>query len=206
MSERPAKSLAMRALLLLLLMGLACRDPEPPPTRLFEDGFESLCDGVPCGWEQIAGPDGGVRYVETILAGEHGIELSGDGTAVRGPGGPERTATLTFGTIEARVSGICDERALLVVDAAIVDVERGLSDTFSGVAALPNEFGASSTFVQLTGSRALLDGGISGGPLGSPTIQVTALAFRVQGAGTCTIDHVVVDDTNLTDTPTPRAC
>ncbi len=78
----------MKHILWMLLFCLACRQPEQAPTRLFEEGFEELCDGMPCGWAQTGGDDGAVRFVETIFAGEHGVRLTGDGAAVRGPGGP----------------------------------------------------------------------------------------------------------------------
>ncbi len=85
--------------------------------------------------------------------------------------------------------------------------ERTVSENGTGYRWRPEDYTEGARYVQLTGATALLDGGITGGMFGGVVnVQVSAVAFRVQGSGQCTVDHIVIDDTGFTDSPRPSSC
>lgn len=200
----------MRWLLWSCLGLLACRELPEGPTRLYEESFEDVCVDestgaeTPCGWSQIAGPEGGASWVDTIHPGEHGIRLAGEGTIVRGPAGMERTSVLRFGAVELYVSARCDVGTQLIVEAGLRDVETGASDTFRGRATPSDEWG-NGTIVALVSDFALVDGGVSGGMFGSANVRIDILSLRVSGGGACEVDHMIIDDVGLAVGPNPDA-
>lgn len=198
-----------RASLALVLGGLACGDDDAPqvPRLLYED-FEERCGDLPCDWTRLDGDESQARYVETIHPGEHGIRLSGSGVTVRGPGGMPRTAALTFGSLQAELTAICDGDSLLVIQVGISDALEGggspRSDTLEGRVGPPTDWTA-PILVTLTATSALSDGGFSGPTLGAP-IRVTGITVTKTGPGECYVDRIVVDDVGVTATSPSGGC
>lgn len=199
----------MKWLLWLCLGLLACREVPDGPTRLYEESFEEVCTDeatgfeTPCGWSQVAGPEGGASWVETLHPGEHGIRLAGEETTVRGPAGMNRNSVLLFGAIELFISARCDRGTQLIVQAGVRDVTTGNADTFRGRATPSDEWG-NGTIIELVSDRALVDGGLSGGPFGGTfDVQVDLLSMRVTGGGACEVDHLVIDDVGAAVGPNP---
>ncbi len=199
----------MKHVMWLCLGLLACREMPDGPTRIYEESFEELCvdeaTGVesPCGWSQVAGPDGGATWVDTVHPGEHGLRLSGEGTIVRGPAGTSRRSVLLFGAIETYISARCDVGTQLIVEVGLRDVTTGNADTFRGRATPSDEWG-NGTIIPLVSDRALSDGGLSGGMFGGTfDVQVDLLSLRVSGGGACEVDHLILDDVGNAVGPNP---
>jgi len=184
----------MRWVQLAMLLALACRDPVgDPPVHLYLESFEEVCDDVPCGWAQLEGPAGTVRFVSTVHPGEHGLRLDA-GVAARGPASTARSARAMFGTLQAALSARCDPGATLVLEAAVRATARDVVDTFRGRASPPEVWSDVITTTTLTGDLAGVDGGI-GDAFGGPVdIRIDGLTLRVEGSGRCEVDHLVIDD------------
>ena len=194
----------LRALLLALLALLACRETGEAPVRLLEEGFETSCEGLPCGWAQAAGPDGAATWVSTVHPGERGLRLEGEGTAALGPGAEGASVTVVSGALEAAVSGRCDEGTALAIAVSVVapGPRPVPADGFAGEARLPTEW-SGTTFTPLVGTTALLDGGI--GP-GGWFLEVRSVRLEVVGPGACEIDHLILDGVGASDPAGPDAC
>lgn len=107
----------------------------PPSAFFFEEHFESLCEGVPCGWLVGGGPVGSVLWVET-LPGEHGLALHGDRIAVLGPSDgqevPDTASALDSTALEVFVGARCDEGADLELEVSVSDIITGGIDSYRG--------------------------------------------------------------------------
>jgi len=199
-----------RACVALILGALACGDDDAPPNpRLLFEDFEERCGDLPCGWTRLEGDEDQARWVETLHPGEHGIRLSGSGVTVRGPGGEARTSALTFGSLQAELTAVCDPDASLVLQLGITEVLEGggspRSDTLEGPATdVPSDWGE-TTLVTLTATTALVDGGFSG-PTFSRPIRVTGITIQKRGPGECHIGRIVVDDVGATTTTGTASC
>jgi hypothetical protein len=115
-----------RSLVLLLACSLAttaaaCAGPDP--VSLYRETFEDVCDGTPCGWEQVTGPAGAAIFVET-LPGEHGVRLIGDGVAISGPaeGDEVQGETISPTNLQAHIVARCDEDAIIQIIVSMQDV------------------------------------------------------------------------------------
>ena len=196
----------MRALQMMLLLILACRDPDETRTRLFTEGFEERCDAIPCGWTQLEGPSGAVRYVETFHPGEHGLRIDA-GAKANGPSGNVASVVLMSSSLQVAVSGRCERGARLEVEAALRDTASGVADTFRGQGSLPETWGASRRVITITSDSALVDGGLGGG-FGalSVDIELIGLTLAVQGEGSCDVDYVVVDAVGFGSGLFPDGC
>lgn len=184
-----------RALQLALgaLLGVLACSPGDGPTRLFQESFEDVCDGMPCGWSRLDGDTGAARHVSTWHAGEHGIELEGE-VAVAGPSGATRSALLQFGSLQARMAARCDPGAVLTVRVAVRTTDGTLVDTLSGRVSPDGDWHELTTVTVVAGT-ALLDGGLTGGPFGGGLeIEVLGITLRKSGPGVCTVDHLELDD------------
>ena len=102
------------ALFAIALSTTACQ-PAPPPEQLFREDFETLCDGLPCGWVRAVGMPWQARVVETIHPGEHGRLLDGPDVIVRGPGGEPMEVAIESGRLQTRLVASCDEVASLTI-------------------------------------------------------------------------------------------
>lgn len=175
MTRRSATRLA--ALLLACALS-GCPAPEDE-TVFFEEDFETTCEGTPCGWTQITGPDDAARYVET-LPGDHGLELVGDDVTVRGA--TDEAVNVFSDQLAVRAVARCDAGALLDVRAA-VEVRGGRTATFEA-SILPSS----------TWSSALPDETLR--PLDLPApwelTRVLGVSVRKTGTGSCEIDYLAL--------------
>lgn len=178
---------ATRALVAAMLCAIACRQGtgEDPPFYL--EDFESQCDGLPCGWEQIEGDRGQSRYVETIHPGEHGVELRGEGVTIRGEAMVEGTVSVSFSTVQALVVARCDRGDALTIRLAVVDLSSGAIDTMVG-AVSPAEDWEETPTVSLTGTGALSPMSITG-----PNLRFTGITVSKTGTGACQISEIAID-------------
>jgi len=177
--------LALPLALASALLGAGCPCDSGVPD-LFYDGFQEVCDGLPCGWDVDAGD---VASVVSFHSGELGMRLAVAGAAAR-----DLPDTLLPGSDEggAQVSllAACDGATGLVVEVDILSAAAG---------------GTSGETEQLTLSGHLdpQPGASAGGPLllrqlalslpgQDPVPTGTAVRIRValDGPGVCTIDEL----------------
>ena len=173
------------------LVLVACGGMPDDSTRLYHEGFESLCDDVPCGWEQGAGPDGGAVWIET-LPGEHAVSLQGPDTIVLGPRGFETPSPMALSTMELRVAARCDPGASIEVRVWFVVVPP--DDPVPGEALTASagvSVGAAPTW---SGAPATLPFTLEGaaGPIFDATRRIERIALRVEGRGRCEVADLSV--------------
>lgn len=156
----------------------------PPDSEFFyEERFETLCDGSPCGWLVGAGPVGSVLWVET-LPGEHGVALYGDRVAILGPTeGEEAMEGLDPDSITAFLAARCDEGANLDIDVSVADLTTGTISSFRGTVT------PSSAWTDGLSTTPLLRLG-GGAPLGAFFVDVVAIRILKNGPGVCEIDEL----------------
>lgn len=160
-----------------LVAMIACGPDELEPPFYFED-FETLCEGVPCGWERTSGDASQVTWVETIHAGEHGLRL--DGTAsVRGPGS-EPTGAFPLDSLSLDLTARCDAGSVLEIDLVLAD-EAGRPFSASALAAPAEEWSRSGA-LEITAETALAN-----------ATRVMAIGITKTGAGACEVSDIVVD-------------
>jgi len=165
----------MRSLAAALLVLAGCGGPG----RIvpYEEDFETLCDGTPCGWVQTLGPPGAVSYLETI-PGDHGLSFTGDGVVARG--GARTLASVSLLEI-AEVSGRCDDGSSLELRISVID-ETGVAATLEAVSmpgaewSIPEPIPLSAPPGRLPGVR-----------------EVVGVLVRKLGPGACEIDRLVLD-------------
>jgi hypothetical protein len=124
-ARRPPLALAALAGLVGLgLVGLAGCPTFADGDYVFREEFEGpYCDGAPCGWARLSGPED-AAYVDEPLAGEHALFLDGSGVVVR----VEPAASvedLGDSTLALDLVARCDVGSTLVV-------EIGATESFSG--------------------------------------------------------------------------
>lgn len=165
-----------------LLAMVACR-PGPPPTRLYDEDFETLCDGAPCGWERTHGDATQAIWVETIHAGEHGLRLDGQ-VSVRGTRSGAPADPVPVETLSVELTACCDIGNELRVDLVLID-EHGGTFTASAFAMPAREWSP---------------------PLGAPIVSrgglaevagVMAVAITKTGPGACEISELAIDSIPL---------
>ncbi len=163
-----------------------CGGGDFAPRILFED-FETLCDGVPCGWTLTDGDPANVEYVETIHPGVHGFALSEE-TTLNGPGGEVIPfAGLAFGSLQAEVSVRCDDPdARLIIRALGESSARTAPELFEGETFGSDAWGRYR--ISLVGSRGV------DAPISGMDFQILSLALAKRGPGTCVIDTLEIDD------------
>lgn len=108
-----------------LALALSGCPPTASDVYVYFESFEGpLCEGVPCGWSQVAGPSGSVQWSESF-AGEHGLHFSGSGVAARVE--PRRTLAFATSDVELALDLIarCDPGGLLTVEVAAIDATDG---------------------------------------------------------------------------------
>jgi hypothetical protein len=209
MNGRVLEAHAMRGLVLAMLAVVACRDPDVVPF-LWEEGFETECDGVPCGWTQTGGTEGQSRWSATSLhPGEHALVLEGAGVEIRGPAGGTDNAAFNFSTLEARAVGRCDPGASLEIMVGLAQIGFdgttvvGLDETRPATLALPSDWSAEPTRTTMTATMALTDGGFGGT---AATLQITTVVITKSGPGVCELADIVIDDVGVTDRSTGSHC
>lgn len=181
---RPAQRTAIAALLALLACG---DDAAPMVDPMFQEQFESVCAGTPCGWTQIAGPGGAVRWVSTIHPAEHGIALDGDGVAARGPTPVMPRTAAVFGLFRARAAARCDEGAELML-RVVAQNETDAVDIFEGRAAAASDWSEGGTDIVLDSVTRP-----DAGPFTTRTIRVVGVEIHKIGPGTCEIGSLWID-------------
>ena len=181
-------SAAQRWTLAALLALMACGDDAPPQLEpMFEEQFESACEGLPCGWTQIAGPAGATRWVTTIHPGEHGLELEGEGVAVRGPTPEMPRSALLFSPLRARAAARCDAGAELQLRVTALS-ETDSIDIFEGRLDTSTEWGGSLGDVTLDSVTAP-----DAGPFSARSVRVVGVEVHKTGPGICEIDSLWID-------------
>lgn len=187
-----------RILLATLFVALTCCDDRPPPpAHLLIEELENRCGELPCEWAQITGEPGQARYVETFHPGDHGIRLDGSGVSVRGPGGEPDQVLVTFGTVQAQLTAVCDPGSDLTVRIGLTQaMDSGAAtsriDTLEGQVSPPPEWGG-IVILSLTARGALADGGLSGTTLNG-SFRVTGITVSKAGPGSCVVSRIVIDD------------
>jgi hypothetical protein len=193
-----------RCLVLAILVALACDPPTPPPPPFYEQTFSEVCDGVPCGWEQVSGTPGDVVFERTIHSNVGGITLRGNGTSVRGPAGDTGEITFTMGTVEALVAARCDVGSSIlfqvIVEATGTDGGMpGQVDVLEGrVTPAPDWTQPEAGNPALLTARTAL---VPGSPFNSGTVvsaRVVAITLTKTGGGSCTLDRIVLDEFGTT--------
>lgn len=176
---------------LVVALALAMPSCAPAPSGFFyEERFESLCSGVPCGWTVGAGPVGSVLWVET-LPGEHGLALHGDRVAVLGPVDgietPDTSSPLDGSRLAAFLGARCDPGADLEIEISVSDLITGRIDSFRGtvVPGATWDDGPSTTRLSPVGSTAS----------GAFFRDVVALRILKSGPGVCVVDELAITST-----------
>ena len=189
---------AARVALAAVLGALACSDPAPQVFNLVTQDFEESCDGVPCEWEQLSGTPGQVRWVETFHSGDHGLELTGDGVAARGPGGSPMMVQVISGSLQGQLVAVCDPGATLRLSVGLVQTTGFDGGMPSVVDTLVADFQPEGEWGDpqvrtLIATGVFTDGGLGGGFV-SGTFRITGMTIEKRGAGSCVVSRVLVDD------------
>lgn len=186
---------AARAAVAAVLGGIACSDPPPQVFNLVTQDFEETCDGVPCDWEQLAGTAGQVRWVETFHAGDHGLELTGDGVGARGPGGSPMMVQVVSGSLQGQLVAVCDSGATLRLSVGLLQTDGGMPSVVDTLVAdfQPEEEWGDPQVRTLIATGVFTDGGLGGGFV-SGTFRITGMTIEKRGAGSCVVSRVLVDD------------
>ncbi len=177
----------MIAALALLALVPACNGASDQ--ALWRDDFETLCDGVPCGWSQVAGPAGAVTYVETAPS-EHGLQMRGDGVAIsRTADGDEVLVPAMAASMRAHVVARCDAGSQITAIVTVRNLTGGLPIDVSGVATYPSTWDGTRTtfdlFVTDSGDRdAQYD-------------DILGVVLHKEGPGVCEVDYVSLADDNV---------
>ncbi|MFO0685491.1 MAG: hypothetical protein U0234_25755 [Sandaracinus sp.] len=173
-----------RPMLLVVALALpiaiaGCRGADS--VSLFRDDFESVCDGSPCGWLQVAGPSGAARYVESV-PGDHGIELTGEGVAVsRLAEGDQLEGADPITSLEAHLVARCDARSSITVIVSVQGVTSSTPIDVTGTATFPPRWdGSRIRFPLLT----------TGATSSTQFNDVLAVVLHKEGPGTCEVDYV----------------
>lgn len=164
---------------LALAVALGCGAPEDPD-RIYEEDFETACDGTPCGWTQ--GLEGDVFYVET-LPGDHGLAFE-DGAFARGPEAPALPVPRVAAAVTARVNARCDLGAALRIRVSVDEGDRGAVVTFAGDVVPEPTFSRVIPEVRLRPR--------SGDGLTWRLTRVRGVAIRQDGPGRCEIDWLAI--------------
>lgn len=153
---------------------------------LWREDFETVCNGAPCGWAQVAGSPGAVTYVET-LPSEHGVEMVGDGVAISRPGGGAVATSSTISTLQAHLVARCDPGASLTIIVSLTNLSGGPPIDVSGTAVLPPTWDGTrtriTTFVPMDSTNA-----------GAQFIGIVAVAIHKERSGVCEIDYLSLAD------------
>jgi len=173
------------------LVLVACGGAPDDATRVYHEGFESLCDEVPCSWEQGAGPDGGAVWIEA-LPGEHAVSVQGPDTIVLGPRGFETPAPMELGTMELRVAARCDPGASIELRVWFVVLPP--DGTVPGEARTESarvRFDAASIWSGVPATVPfILEGAAE--PFFDATRRIERVALRVDGRGRCEVADFAV--------------
>lgn len=169
----------------ILLALLAC-DPDLPPTRFYDEDFETLCEGTPCGWERTSGDATQATWIETIHPGEHGLRLEGQ-ASVRGTNAGPATGDLSaVETLSVELTARCDFGSELRVDLVLADE---LGSTFTASALASPEAG----WVPPAGVMVV------SGAAGASVARVVAVGIAKTGPGACEISAIAIDSVPLPD-------
>lgn len=164
-----------------LLATFAC-EPETAPRLMYDEDFETACDGTPCGWVRSEGDADNATWVETIHPGEHGLRLTGDVT-VRGPEAGEQARRLAGTAITVNVANRCDLGSTLFVTVVFEDDLGQLRDGREMVVTSPD----------WTNREVGID-------LGMPRVvggRVVSVILEKAGSGACEVGDIVVDASPL---------
>jgi hypothetical protein len=149
---------------------------------LWRDGFETTCDGAPCGWTQVAGTAGAVTWIETV-PGEHGVHMAGDGVAISRDVTDENLPFQdSVDTLEGHFVARCDRGAHLTLLVSLQNASGGMPIDTSGTAPIPETFdGSRVTFGLFASDPALTSAQFSG---------VLGVVIHKEGPGACDVDYV----------------
>lgn len=167
----------------------ACAPPDDPEMVLEED-FETLCDGLPCGWVLSGGPASGARWIETI-PGDHGLELEGEGVFVRGPASPPLPRPTLIDTIAVRANARCDATSSVTVR---VTIEDGLEADATRFVTFETEL-----LPEAAWSSPLMDQvlePVEPGATNWTMRRVLGLNLLKNGRGSCEIDYIGIRAVN----------
>lgn len=169
----------MWALVAVVVSLGACHD-ETPPAFYWED-FETVCDGVPCGWERVRGEPDQAIWIETIHPGEHGLRLTGE-VSVRGPASePDGTSADLF-LLDMMVSARCDPGSAIEIDVVFADELGGRHVATAYPYTEDDWIDAGSTTLNF---EDFVDARIT---------HVTAIAIRKLGSGSCDVTTVAIEE------------
>ncbi len=154
----------------------------PDADLVYVDDFESRCEGLPCGWVQSGGEPGLANYIETV-PGDHGIELLGDGTWVRGPVEDMLPITMFADQIVARIIARCDTGSSIEIRVTIGQLSTIAPTVTFGAELVPED----------VWTRPLPDETLD--PLGPTTSdwtvqRVLGVSLLKHGEGSCEIDYL----------------
>ena len=195
-----------RALIAGILGVLACSDGFDDLTVILSEHMEESCDGIPCGWEQVAGDRGQARYMEIDSLGDRGVQLRGEGVVIRSVErfGPVEIG-VQFSTVRLLLVGRCDDGSGLVVSFSSRDPISG--ETFSFASRLSPRGGEGEP-VRVT-AQAPTAGTIDGGFGGSATVFVDweffGLRIEKTGDGVCEVGGIELSDITTVQNR-PRSC
>jgi hypothetical protein len=158
-------------------------------TPLWRDDFESVCDGAPCGWTQVAGPAGAAVWIETA-AGEHGAQMTGPGVAIaRTAAGDEVIGSDPVSSLKAHVVARCDTGSQLTLIVTVQNVAGGAPIDVSGSATFPSTWDGSRTTFDLFAD----DGANSSAQF----VDILDVVLHKEGTGTCEVDYVSLADDSV---------
>jgi hypothetical protein len=166
----------------LTLLAGGCPTFDDP--YFYREEFEGpYCEGAPCGWGRVAGPDGSAR-VEDVLPGERALVLEGSGVIVRAEPAVV-LAGIGDGVLALDLLARCDFGSTL-------SVEIGTTNTFTGVTSsyepTPN--------VLLTWSEPR-PRAVAFEPLGNVLDTIDSITISKSGDGVCEIAAIGLLDQNV---------
>ncbi len=165
-----------------LALALVASCARPAGTPLYRETFEEVCDGAPCGWEQVAGPAGGAMFVETI-PGEHGVRLIGDGVAISGPVSGDEVigGSIPASQLQAHIIARCDDGAILSIIVSMQDVAGTPIDMVTSLR-------PATTW---DGDRPVLPLTARDPPITPSSFSdILGIIIRKEGPGACEVDYL----------------
>lgn len=171
-----AASLAASA---LAVTAPGCR---PADDYVFVEGFDEVCDGVPCGWSVQSSSGGTARWNET-LPGEHGLLLEGTPMAViREVTGAEPATAVSTASLVMEMAARCDGDVSLTFEMTVASLASGELQVLTAEVSPPSTWDGTLDARTLSGS----------GGFGVLFRDVVSIRVVKVGEGTCELDYIGV--------------
>lgn len=178
MSRRACSTAFLSALAMGSVVLVGCPRLDEGSYVFLDDLEGPLCDGAPCGWTRVAGPDDGARWGES-LPGEHGLHLSGNGVVVRIEPAVMLDFSMTDNQLALDLIARCDP-------GSTITVEIGATGAFGGgtVGLEPMPLNILTSWTERRPNAVSL------GSMGTSIGSIDSITIAKSGDGLCELDWI----------------